>query len=298
MSTGFAVSRKSAGAAPYLYVAPALAFFGVFFVFPFVYSVYVGFHDWNLMTGVTEPIGLRNYRRLLSDPSFYRALGNTFRYVAVQTPLSIALGLFYALLIEQTARRRKPVYRLIFFVPVVISVSAASLSFLTIFNTVHGPLNSFLAFVGLTGPNWLNSSVAAMPAIVIIGVWQSFGYNVILYMSGLKQIDRQLYEAAAIDGTHAVQRFFHITLPMLSPVSFFVFVMTTLFSFQVFATVQILTNGGPNNATNVWVYYIWREAFRFFDTGTASAAATLLFVTMLAVTMVFAGIMQRRVFYR
>ena len=298
MSTGFAVSRRSAGAAPYFYVAPALAFFALFFVFPFIYSVFVGFHDWNLMTGVTEPIGFQNYRRLFADPSFFRALGNTLRYVAVQTPLSIALGLFYALLIEQTSRRRKPVYRLIFFIPVVISVSAASLSFLTIFNTVHGPLNSFLAFVGLSGPNWLNSSAAAMPAIVIIGVWQSFGYNVILYMSGLKQIDRQLYEAAAIDGANVLRRFLHITLPMLSPVSFFVFVITTLFSFQVFATVQILTNGGPNNATNVWVYYIWREAFRFFDTGTASAAATLLFVTMLAVTMVFAGLMQRKVFYK
>lgn len=298
MSIGSAVSRQSAGLAPYLYIAPAMAFFALFFVFPFVYSVFVGFHTWNLMTGVTEYIGVLNYRRLFADPVFFRALGNTFNYVAVQTPLSIVLGLIYALLIETVSRKRKPLYRLIFFIPVVISVSAASLSFLTIFNTVHGPLNSFLAFIGLAGPNWLNSSSTAMWAIIMIGVWQSFGYNVILYMSGLKQIDRQLYEAAAIDGTNVLQRFLHITLPMLSPVSFFVFVMTTLFSFQVFATVQILTGGGPSNATNVWVYYVWREAFRFFDTGTASAAATVLFVTVLAVTMVFAGLMQRRVFYR
>ena len=278
-------------------MAPAVIVFSLFFVFPFFYSVFISFNDWNLMTRETSFVGWANYAQLIADPIFTRVLGNTFLYVVVQTPLSIGMGLLFALLIEGSGKMR-PIYRVVFFIPVVISVSAASLSFLTMFNTLNGPVNIFLSDLGIEGPNWLNQSKGAMALIVIIGVWQSFGYNVILFMSGLKQIDRKLYEAASIDGAGTLRRITLITIPLLSPVTLFVFVMTTLFSFQVFATVQILTNGGPNNATNVWVYYVWREAFRFFDTGIASAAATLLFLFMLLVTAVFIQLVQRHVFYR
>jgi ABC-type sugar transport system permease subunit len=275
---------------------PAVGLFAVFFIYPFFFSVFISFNDWNLMTGATSWVGFANYRRLLTDPVFLRVLGNTFLYVAVQTPVSIFFGLVFALLIEGSGRMQTS-YRVIFFIPVVISVSAASLSFFTMFNSIHGPINQILADIGIDGPNWLNQTRGAMAAILIVGVWQSFGYNVILFMSGLKQIDRRYYEAAAIDGAGPLRRIFAITIPLLSPVTLFVFVMTTLFSFQVFATVQILTGGGPNNATNVWVYYIWREAFRFFDTGVASAAATLLFLLMLSVTVLFVRLVQKHVFY-
>lgn len=283
--------------APYLYLVPAIGLFAVFFIYPFFFSVFISFNEWDLISGETQFVGVANYARLFADPTFTRVLGNTFLYVIVQTPLSIVLGFSFALLIERSGSMRT-FYRVVFFVPVVISVSAASLSFFTMFNSLHGPVNEILGDIGIVGPNWLNEPRSAMAAIVIVGVWQSFGYNVILYMSGLKQIDSQLYEAASIDGAGPIRKIVRITIPMLSPVTLFVFVMTTLFSFQVFATVQILTNGGPSNATNVWVYYVWREAFRFFDTGVASAAATLLFVFMLGVTVVFVRIMQGRVFYR
>lgn len=278
-------------------MAPAVIAFSVFFIFPFFYSVFISFNDWNLMTRETSFVGWANYAQLLADPIFTRVLGNTFLYVMIQTPLSIGMGLLFALLIDASGKMR-PIYRVVFFIPVVISVSAASLSFLTMFNSLHGPVNTFLSDMGIDGPNWLNETMGAMALIVIIGVWQSFGYNVILFMSGLKQIDRQLYEAASIDGAGTMKKIAIITIPLLSPVTLFVFVMTTLFSFQVFATVQILTNGGPNNATNVWVYYVWREAFRFFDTGIASAAATLLFLFMLIVTTIFIQLVQRHIFYR
>lgn len=133
---------------------------------------------------------------------------------------------------------------------------------------------------------------------MIIGVWQSFGYNVILYMSGLKQINKQLYEAAELDGAGVFQKLRKITLPALSPVTFFVVVITTLFSFRVFATVQILIKGGPGNASSVWVYYIWREAFRYFETGTASTAASLLFLCMLIITFIMVRFVQKKVFYQ
>ncbi|MFP4152498.1 MAG: carbohydrate ABC transporter permease [Alkalispirochaeta sp.] len=282
---------------PYAYLVPAIGLFSVFFIYPFFFSVFISFNEWDLISGDTRFVGVANYARLFTDPLFLRVLGNTFLYVIVQTPLSIVLGFFFALMIERSGSMRK-LYRVVFFIPVVISVSAASLSFFTMFNSLHGPINMFLADIGIEGPNWLNEPRSAMAAIVIVGVWQSFGYNVILFMSGLKQIDRQLYEAASIDGAGPIRKVMQITIPMLSPVTLFVFVMTTLFSFQVFATVQILTNGGPSNATNVWVYYVWREAFRFFDTGVASAAATLLFVFMLGITILFVRLMQGRVFYR
>lgn len=282
---------------PYLYLVPAVGLFSVFFIYPFFFSVFISFNEWDLISGETRFVGIANYVRLFADPMFWETLSNTYFYVLLQTPLSIVLGFFFALLIESTGRGR-PFFRMLYFVPVVISVSAASLSFYTMFNSLHGPVNTFLADIGVSGPNWLNAPRSAMAAIIIVGVWQSFGYNVILFMSGLKQIDRQLYEAASIDGAGPLRKTVRITIPLLSPVTLFVFVMTTLFSFQVFATVQILTNGGPSNATGVWVYYIWREAFRFFDTGVASAAATLLFLFMLLVTVVFVQLVQRFVFYR
>jgi ABC-type sugar transport system permease subunit len=289
--------KRPVSSAPFAYLVPAIGLFSLFFIYPFFFSVFISFSDWDLITGETRFVGVSNYARLFSDPVFLRVLGNTFLYVMVQTPLSIALGFLFALLIEGS-RKLRTFYRVVFFIPVVISVSAASLSFFTMFNSLHGPINVLLSDLGIEGPNWLNEPRSAMAAIVIVGVWQSFGYNVILFMSGLKQIDGQLYEAASIDGAGPIRKVLRITIPMLSPVTLFVFVMTTLFSFQVFATVQILTNGGPSNATSVWVYYVWREAFRFFDTGVASAAATLLFVFMLGVTVVFVRFMQGRVFYR
>lgn len=282
---------------PYLYLAPVLLLFGIFFIFPFFYSIFISFHDWNILTDRKIFIGLENYRRLFSARVFGISVANTFLYVLVQMPFSVALGFLYAVLIEKS-EKYAVIFRLFFFMPVVISISAASLSFLTIFNTMHGPLNRIIEFFGIDGPNWLNSVRHALPAVMIIGVWQSFGYNVILYMSGLKQIDRQLYEAADLDGASAFKKVTSITLPMLSPVTFFVVVITTLFSFQVFATVQILTGGGPNNASTVWVFYIWREAFRYFETGTASSAASILFIFMLSVTFVMVRHFQKTVFYK
>jgi ABC-type sugar transport system permease subunit len=282
---------------PYIYVGPALCLFLLFFLGPFFFSLYVSFADWNLLTGSIDVKGLGNYQELLRDPVFYRSFYNTLIYVAVQTPLSIVLGLLLAIGIEQTGKF-KPLFRIIFFLPVIVSVSAASLGFQTMFNTVHGPINQLLSTLNLPGPNWLNSNQYSMVAIIIVGVWQSFGYNVVLYMAGLKQIDTQLYEAASLDGSTFLHSFRYITLPLLAPVSLFVGIMTTLFSFQVFATVQILTNGGPNNATNVWVYFIWREAFRFFNTGTASAAATLLFASMFLMTALFSKLLHNGIHYR
>jgi ABC-type sugar transport system permease subunit len=140
--------------------------------------------------------------------------------------------------------------------------------------------------VGVAGPNWLNSPATALLAIVLVGVWKGFGYNVILFTAGLEGIDRQLYEAAALDGAGRWSAFRHITWPLLTPVTLFVVVVGVIASFQVFATVQIMTRGGPANATNVLVYHIWEAAFRFFDVGYAAALATLLALLVAGLTVI------------
>ncbi len=282
---------------PYLLLIPTFSLYAVFFIFPFFFSLFISFNDWNLLTGQTTLTGMKNYEALLNNPKFFEAIRNTVVYTLITTPISIVLGLAYAILIEKT-KFLKSVYRFIFFVPVVISVAASTLSFSLLYNSRQGLINAFLAVVGIQGPNWLNEPLPAFAAIMILGVWRSFGYNVILYMAGIQQLDQELYEAADIDGTSGWNKLTKITIPLLSPVTYFVFVMTTLFSFQVFGTVQILTMGGPNNATNVLVFFVWREAFKFFNTGAASSAATILFLIMLVATVFMVRIVQKNVHYQ
>lgn len=283
---------------PYLYLTPAMILYGFFFLAPFFYSLYISFTSWDLFTGETVWLGLENYRTLINDHIFWRAIKNTLIYVVVQVPLAVFLGLLYAILIEKTRGKVRNIFRFIFFIPIVFSVAAAGLSFTLMFSPSGGFFNQILAMLGIQGPNWLNQSNTALIAIIIVGVWRSFGYNVILYIAGLKQIDDFYYEAAEIDGASTLQKFWYITWPQLTPVTFFVFVMTMLFSFRVFDTVQIMTMGGPSNATNVMSFYVWQEAFKFFNTGVASAAATILFLAMLLLTLFVAFKIQKGVHYQ
>lgn len=289
--------RVAKGRQPYMLLMPVLILYGVFFIFPFFYSLSLSFTNWTFMDRTYTFIGLDNYRELLASRVFWVSFRNTLLYVLVMTPFSMALGLGYALLIEKT-KILKPLYRFIFFIPVVVSVAASSLSFGLLYNRRNGLINAFLALAGIEGPNWLNNPTSALIAVMMLGLWNSFGFNVILYIAGIQQLDKELYEAADIDGTSTWTKLTRITLPLLSPVTFFVFVMTTLFSFRVFDTVQILTMGGPQHSTSVLVFYVWQEAFRFFNTGVASSAATILFFMMLVLTLFMVRIVQKKVHYQ
>lgn len=278
---------------PYLYLSPVLVLYGIFFVFPFFFSLYISFMEWDLLLDEKTFVGLANYSEVLSKPLFWKVIRNTFVYMALTVPLSVILGLLYAILIEQT-RRLRSVYRVLFFVPVVISVSVASLIFSLMYAPQNGILNQLLGLMGIQDIAWLQDTRYSLLAIAIVGVWMSFGYNVVLYMAGLKQLDGEVKEAAAIDGANCWQSFRSITFPMLMPVHVFVWTITLLFSLQVFATVQIMTSGGPNNSSSVWAFFIWQEAFQYFNTGTASAAATMLFAVVLALTIIQVRWMQSR----
>ncbi|CAH1056651.1 MULTISPECIES: carbohydrate ABC transporter permease [Paenibacillus] len=278
---------------PYLYLSPVLVLYAIFFVFPFFFSLYISFMEWDLLLDKKQFVGLSNYKEVLGKPLFWKVIGNTLLYMALTVPLSAALGLVYALAIERAGKLRS-LYRVLFFVPVVVSVSVAGLVFSLMFSPQNGLINEWLGLFGIGEKAWLQDTQLAIYALAIVGVWMSFGYNVILYISGLKQLDNEVKEAAAIDGASGWQSFRHMTFPMLMPVHMFVWTITLLHSLQVFATVQIMTLGGPNNSTNVWAFFIWQEAFQFFNTGTASAAATILFVIVLGLTVIQVRWMQKR----
>jgi ABC-type sugar transport system permease subunit len=269
--------RRAWGTAarPWLYLAPAFLIYALFWVGPAAYSLYLSFFDWDMVSPQKTFVYLDNYRRVLADPVFRVSLLNTVVYVGATVLLATSIGLGLALLI-QSRRRGREVYRFVVFMPVVTSITVIALIWLFLFNTQVGVLNQTLALLGVAGPNWLNSPATALLAIVLVSVWKGFGYNVILFTAGLDGIDRQLYEAAALDGAGRWGAFRHVTWPLLGPVTLFVVVVGVIASFQVFATVQIMTRGGPANATNVLVYHIWEAAFRFFDVGYAAALATLL----------------------
>lgn len=280
------LTRRRFGAyvIPYLYLLPALVFISVFFVLPVLFSGYLSVLNWDMISPQRTFVGLHNYLRALQDPVFQMATKNTLLYALGTVPTSIVLGLGLAVLVESTTRARE-IYRFVFFVPTVTSMSVVALVWILLYSPKLGLVNQGLGLLGIGGPDWLNDPKWALGALMVVGVWKGFGYNMVLFIAGLKNIDRELYEAASIDGASSWQRFRRITLPLLSPVTLFVTILMLISSFQVFASIQIMTEGGPNNATNVLVYKIWQEAFKFFDAGLATAVATVLFVIVAALTI-------------
>lgn len=282
---------------PTLFIGPALLLNLVFFMIPVLFSFYLSFAEWNLMNPATHLVGLKNYVSVLKDPVFRLAFRNTIVYVLGTVPVSTVLGLGLAVLVEGLARGKR-FYRFLFFTPVVTSIAVVGVVWSLMLSQQNGLVNILLGSVGIKGPNWLMEPGSAMWALILVGIWKSFGYNMVLYIPGLKGIDKQVYEAAQMDGAGRWHQFWHITLPLLSPVTFFVLMVSLINSFQVFASVQVMTRGGPNNATNMLAHLVWEEAFRFFDAGRASAAATLLFLVMALLTVLQLRFGKHAVHYR
>lgn len=281
---------------PYLYLAPALLLLGGFTLGPLAFTFWLSCLDWDLIGPSPRWVGLDNFRRLFHDPVFWIALRNTTLYTLGTVPLSVGAGLALALAIERV-RWGRTFYRGTFFLPVIISIAVAALIFELLLHPQIGPVNAALRAAGVRGPNWLSDPAWALPALMAIGVWKGFGYNVVLFIAGLKTIDPSLLEAARIDGASAWQRLRYLTWPLLSPVTFFALIIALIQSFQVFATVQIMTRGGPNNATNVLVFTVWQQAFQFYDVGVAMALATILFLVVLTLTILQLRFGERHVHY-
>jgi multiple sugar transport system permease protein len=277
---------------PFLFLAPAFILYAVFFIVPVFYAGFLSFAQWNLISPNIEFIGLENYKNLFEDSIFWISLWNTCIYAVATVFPSMAIGILLAVFIEASGKS-KSFFRTVFFMPVVASIAVTALVWMLLMSPNNGYINSVLKIFGIKGPNWLNDPQWAMLSIIFVGVWRTSCYNMVLYIAGLKGLDRQLFESAKIDGAGPVKSFLYITFPLLGPVNLFVLVVSLIQSFQVFTTINIMTHGGPNNATNVLVYQVWQEAFQFFDIGRSSAAAIVMFFLVLAVAIFQIHLIER-----
>ena len=268
----------------YLYLLPILIGLTVFTAGPVLASLGLSFTHYDIGQ-LPHFVGMANYRELFRSDLFWQVVLNTCYYAILYVPASILLSLALALLIEPRIRGIA-FFRTIYFLPVVVSIVAAGIIWSWMYNSDVGLLNYLLSVVGISGPRWLDDPHWALPAIAIMSLWKNAGYNMMIFLAGLSGIPKDYHEAARLDGCGAWTRFRHITLPMLSPVTFFVFVVTTIGAFQVFEQTYIMTNGGPGVSTLTLSYYIWQMAFRFFDLGTAAALGYVLFLLVLVVTAV------------
>jgi multiple sugar transport system permease protein len=269
--------------AAYLFVLPSFVGFLVFLVVPMIASLGLSFYDWELLRPPRFS-WLQNYQTLLNDRLFRQVLLNTAYYTVGLVPLNIVVSLGLALWLN-TRLRGIGLFRLGFFMPVVTVTVAVSLVWKWMYQPDVGLINVALGWFGTRGLNWLGDPRWAMPALILMSLWKGFGYNMVLFLAGLQGIPSTIYEAAVIDGAGAWQRFWRITLPLLSPTMFLAIVLTIISSFQVFDQAYVMTGGGPVNATNTVVLYIFQSGFQFFRMGYASAIAWVLFAVIFLFTL-------------
>lgn len=281
-----APTKRRFDPAGYLFLFPSLLAFALFIAFPVVASLALTFTSWDILTP-PRFVGLRNYEYMFTggDPLFWKVVGNTLYYAFVSVPLTIVCALGLALALNQKLRATT-IYRSLYFLPVVSSIIAVAIVWRWVYDADWGILNWLISFIGIPPQNWLFNPLLAMPAVIVMNVWKNMGYTMVLFLAGLQGIDVQYYEAAKIDGANSWQRFWKITLPLLSPVMLFVTVISVINSLQVFGAVYIMTKGGPLDATNVLVYHLYFKGFQELQMGYASALAWVLFSFLFIVTFI------------
>ena len=276
------------GVAGWWFVAPALVVIGVFFFLPVLAALALSFTDFDIYALADgrnlRLVGLGNYAALLVSPLFWRAFGNTLYFVVVGVPLSVAVSLATALLLNSRLLRLRGVFRTALFAPVVTTLVAVAVIWRYLFNPHHGLLNYALGLLGVPAIDWLGDPNWAMPAIILFAVWKNFGYNMVIFLAGLASIPEALYEAARVDGASAWRQFRHVTLPMLAPIVAMVNVLTIAGYFQLFAEPYVMTQGGPLQSTVSVLYFMYEEGFKWWNLGSASAVAFMLFVFIFGVT--------------
>ncbi len=271
------------------FLAPALIAIGVFFFIPVVAAFILSFTDFDIYSlanlQYARFVGLKNYSRLFEDPLFWKALKNTLYFLLIGGPLSIAVSLAAALLLNSKLVRFKTFFRLAYFAPVVTTLVAISVVWRFVYHPRFGLLNYGLSFLGIGNIDWLGDPNWAMPAIILMAVWKNFGYNMIIFIAGLQNIPQELYEAASIDGASPWQQFKAITLPMLAPTTLFIAVITMIGYFQLFAEPYVMTQGGPLNNTLSIVLYMYQQGFRWWNMGYSAALAFVLFAIILVASV-------------
>lgn len=262
------------------FLMPAILGSLIFIILPIFYSFYLSFTNWDLLSQI-EFVGLKNYTLLLSSKDFYLILENTVYYALVTTIFGVLIPLILACILNSKIRCSE-FFKTIYFIPFITPMVVIAIVWAWIFDYNFGLLNSILN----THIAWLFDTKYAMNSIVLVSVWKLIGYNMVIFLAGLSAINSNLYEAAKIDGASSIKSFFSITIPQLSPTIFFVIIITTISSFQVFDLIYLMTQGGPMESTNVLVYKLYQSAFEHFNIGEASAIAYVLFVIIFILTII------------
>jgi multiple sugar transport system permease protein len=282
----------------YLFLSPVLILFLVFTILSVVYAFYLSFHKWNILEPEKPYVGLANYERLLHDERFRQAIINTVYYTATTVPLSVVLGLLIALLLNQEIRARG-LFRTMFYIPVVTPLVIAAIIWKWVYQGDFGLLNYYLLKLHIIDQPllWLSDKQLAMPASIVMWVWKTVGFVMVVYLAGLQAIPQDYYDAAKVDGAGSWRRLRDITIPLLSSTTFFVVIIQFLGSFQAFTQIFVLTSGGPVGKTTTIVYYIYTHAFKRFDMGYASAMAFAFFAMMFGFTLLQMRFFRRELEY-
>ena len=278
------------------FIGPVIFGILAFQFVPILVSIYASLTNWDGMNP-PEFTGVDNYQRLVIEDGFFReTLQNTIYFTAGHIPLTIIVAMGLALLCNLNLPGIS-LFRTAYFIPAVSNVVAVSVVWFWIYQPQYGVVNSLLEQIGIEGPAWLSSTTWAMPAVILVSVWQGVGYPMVILLAGLQGVPHDLYEAARIDGASAWNQFWKITLPLLTPTLFFLFITQFITSFQVFGIIYVMTQGGPANETSVYIYYLYQTAFAFGQMGYASAMAWILFAIIAVVTFVQWKLQKRWVFY-
>jgi len=293
------ISPGGAGKSAWLFLAPALALIFVFFFLPVLASLVLSVTDFDIYSianpSSTRFVGLGNYAKLLRTPEFWQALRNTFYFAMVGGPLTIAVSLAAALLLNARLVRFKSFFRTIYFLPFVTTLVAVAIVWRYLYHTKYGLLNYALGHVGIGPIDWLGDPHWAMPSIILLSIWKQFGYNMLIFIAGLQAIPQDLYDAAEIDGAGPVRSFFNVTLPLLGPTLLFVGVITMIGYFQLFSEPYVMTQGGPLRSTTSVVLLMYEEGFRWWRMGYAAAIAFVLFIVILIATLLQMRLQKERV---
>lgn len=280
---------------PYLYVMPSVILLCIFYIYPIARNLYLSFFKWDLLNPM-EFVAFDNFNALFTNKTFGKIMRNTFTYMFATVGFTVVISLAMAVWLNKKTRLRTLTQGFIF-IPHIISLVSVSFIWMWMFNEDFGLLNYLLSLVGVKPIRWLNSKSMAMPSIIIVAVWKQVGYYTLMFIGGMQAIPRELYEAASIETNNKFRVFRYITLPMLSPTLFFVLIINLINAAKAFDSISIMTQGGPVNATNTLVYYIYQRAFAYMQIGRAAAGGTVLFGILMVLTICYFFALNKRVHY-
>jgi len=270
----------------YFFLGPGLIIFALFTVFALLFAFYLTFHEWSIIEPAKPFVGLRNYQDMLHDKDYGQSIINTVYYTGGSVPVAMAIGLLLAVLLNQPIRFRG-MFRTLYYLPVVTPLVVTAIIWKWLFNGDYGLFNYYLLKTHLVDDPllWLSDKNLAMPAVILMTIWGSVGFSMVVYLAGLQSIPEELYEAATIDGAGAIAKFRYITIPLLRPTTLFLLVIGIIGSFQVFTQIFVMTSGGPVDRTTTMVYFIYNAAFKYYEMGYASTLAFGLFALLFVVTL-------------